>query len=69
MWAGQEWGGYVLADTVSLPSPSTFARPSTFPIAGHVLLAAADAAALVVLVLLLGGRLPGRPFLAPANRP
>jgi hypothetical protein len=36
--------------------------------AGHVLLAVANVAALVVLVLLLRGRLPGRPFLARANR-
>jgi uncharacterized membrane protein (DUF2068 family) len=61
MWEGQEWGGYLLAATVALLLPFDLRQAITSPTAGHVLLAMANAAALVVLVLLLRGWLPGRP--------
>ena len=61
MWEGQEWGGYLLAGTVALLLPFDVRQAIVSPTLGHVLLAAANAAVLVVLALLLGGRLPGRP--------
>ena len=63
LWVGQKWGGDVLAGTVSLLLPSTFARPSPSQAPAIVLLAVGNAAALVVLVLLLRGGSPDRPFL------
>src|SRR5829696_5560319 len=68
LWVGQKWGGDVLAGTVSLLLPSTFARPSPSQAPATVLLAVGNAAALVVLVLLLlRGGSPDRPS-RPANR-
>jgi uncharacterized membrane protein (DUF2068 family) len=67
MWEGQEWGGYLLAATVALLLPFDFRQAVAFPSASHVLLAAANAAVLVVLVLLRGG-LPGRPLRTRAKR-
>jgi len=61
MWEGQEWGGYLLAGTVALLLPFDLRQAIVSPTLGHVLLAAANAAVLVVLALLLRGRLPGRP--------
>jgi uncharacterized membrane protein (DUF2068 family) len=61
MWEGQEWGGYLLAATVALLPPVDLRQAVASPTTGHVLLAAANAAVLVVLVLLLRGWLPGRP--------
>jgi uncharacterized membrane protein len=61
MWEGQEWGGYLLAATVALLLPFDLRQAVLDPTVGHVLLAAANAAALVVLVLLVQGWLPGRP--------
>ena len=61
MWEGQEWGGYLLAGTVALLLPFDVRQAIVSPTLGHVLLAAANAAVLVVLALLLRGRLPGRP--------
>jgi uncharacterized membrane protein len=68
MWEGQEWGGYLLAATVALLLPFDLRQAVVDPTVGHVLLAVANAAALVVLVLLLRGWLPGRPLLARPNR-
>jgi uncharacterized membrane protein len=67
MWEGQEWGGYLLAATVALLLPFDLRQAVTAPTGGHVLLAAANAAALVVLVLLLRGRLPNRAARQPAR--
>jgi len=61
MWEGQEWGGYLLAATVALLLPFDLRQAVLDPTVGHVLLAVANAAALVVLVLLVQGWLPGRP--------
>jgi hypothetical protein len=68
MWQGQEWGGYLLAATVAVLLPFDLRQAVISPTPGHVLLAAANAAALVVLVLLLGGRLPGRALRTGADR-
>jgi uncharacterized membrane protein (DUF2068 family) len=68
MWEGQEWGGYLLAVTVALLLPFDLRQAVADPTLGHVLLAAANAAALVVLVLLLRGWLPGRPLPVQPNR-
>ena len=68
MWEGQEWGGYLLAATVALLLPFDLRQAVVDPTWSHVLLAMANTAALVVLVLLVRGWLPGRPFLAPLNR-
>ena len=68
MWDGHEWGGYLLAATVALLLPFDLRQAVADPTWGHVLLAVANAAALVVLVLLLRGWLPGRPLLARPNR-
>jgi uncharacterized membrane protein (DUF2068 family) len=62
MWEGQEWGGYLLAASVALLLPFYLRQAVTSPTPGHVLLAAANAAALVVLVLLLRGWRPARPL-------
>jgi uncharacterized membrane protein (DUF2068 family) len=67
MWEGHEWGGYLLAATVALLLPFDVRQAVTSPTAGHVLLAMANAAVLVVLVLLLRGWLPGRPMRTRAN--
>jgi uncharacterized membrane protein len=61
MWEGKEWGGYLLAVTVALLLPLDLRQALLFPTAGHVLLAAANVAVLVVLVLLLRGWLPSGP--------
>jgi uncharacterized membrane protein len=68
MWEGQEWGGYLLAATVALLLPFDLRQAVVDPTWSHVLLAMANTAALVVLVLLVRGWLPGRPFLARLNR-
>jgi uncharacterized membrane protein len=68
MWEGQEWGGYLLAATVALLLPFDLRQAMVDPTVGHVLLVVGNAAALVVLVLLLRGWLPGRPLLARPNR-
>jgi uncharacterized membrane protein len=68
MWEGHEWGGYLLAASVALLLPFDVRQAVASPTAGHVLLALANAAALVVLVLLLQGWLPGRPLLSPPDR-
>jgi uncharacterized membrane protein (DUF2068 family) len=68
MWEGREWGGYLLAATVALLLPVDLRQAVLDPTLGHVLLAVANVAALVVLVLLLGGWLPGRPLPARPNR-
>ena len=68
MWEGQEWGGYLLAATVALLLPFDLRQAVVDPTVGHVLLAAANTAALAVLVLLLRGWLPGRPPIARPNR-
>jgi uncharacterized membrane protein len=60
MWEGQEWGGYLLAGTVALLLPFDVRQAVASPTPGHVLLAATNAAALVVLVLLVRGWLPVR---------
>jgi uncharacterized membrane protein (DUF2068 family) len=67
MWEGREWGGYLLAATVALLLPLDVRQAVAYPTVGHVLLAAANAAVLVVLVLLLRGRLPDRPLKTPAS--
>ena len=67
MWEGREWGGYLLAATVALLLPFDLRQAVGSPTAGHVLLAVANAAVLVVLVLLLRERLPGRPRRSPAS--
>jgi hypothetical protein len=53
---------------VALLLPFDVRQAVASPTAGHVLLALANAAALVVLVLLLQGWLPGRPLLSPPDR-
>jgi uncharacterized membrane protein (DUF2068 family) len=68
MWEGQEWGGYLLAATVALLLPFDLRQAITSPTTGHVLLAMANAAALVVLVLLVRGWPPGRPRSAGPDR-
>jgi uncharacterized membrane protein len=68
MWEGQDWGGYLLAATVALLLPFDLRQAVVDPTWSHVLLAMANTAALVVLVLLVRGWLPGRPFLARLNR-
>jgi uncharacterized membrane protein (DUF2068 family) len=55
MWEGREWGGYLLAVTVALLLPFDLRQAVASPTAGHVLLATANAAVLIVLVLLLRG--------------
>jgi uncharacterized membrane protein (DUF2068 family) len=62
MWQGQEWGGYLLAATVALLLPLDLRQAVAYPTPGHLLLAVANAAVLVVLLLLLRGWLPGRPL-------
>jgi uncharacterized membrane protein len=68
MWQGQEWGGYLLAASVALLLPFDLRQAVTFPTPGHVLLAAANAAALAVLVLLLRGWRPAQPLGTRATR-
>ena len=68
MWQGQEWGGYLLAATVALLLPFDLRQAVASPTGGHVLLAVANAAVLVVLLLLLRGWLPGRLPRTRANR-
>ena len=68
MWEGREWDGYLLAATVALLLPLDLCQAVVSPTPGHVLLAAANAAALVVLVLLVRGRPPGRPPSVGINR-
>ena len=68
MWEGHEWGGYLLAASVALLLPFDVRQAVASPTAGHILLALANAAALVILVLLLQGWLPGRPLLSPPDR-
>jgi uncharacterized membrane protein (DUF2068 family) len=67
MWEGREWGGYLLAATVALLLPFDVRQAVASPTAGHFLLAVANAAVLVMLVLLLRGRLPSRPRRSPAS--
>jgi uncharacterized membrane protein (DUF2068 family) len=67
MWEGREWGGYLLAGTVALLLPFDIRQAVASPTGGHVLLAVANAAVLVMLVLLLRGRLPGWPRSSPAS--
>jgi uncharacterized membrane protein (DUF2068 family) len=67
MWEGEEWGGYLLAATVALLLPFDLHQAIASPTAGHVLLAVANAAALAVLVLLLRGWRPSRPWAARLN--
>ena len=57
---GQEWGGYLLAATVALLLPFDLRQAVASPTPGHILLAATNAAALVVLVLLVRGWPPVR---------
>jgi uncharacterized membrane protein len=68
MWEGQEWGGYLLAGTVALLLPFDLRQAVVDPTWSHVLLALANAAVLVVLVLLVRGWLPGRPLRARPGR-
>jgi uncharacterized membrane protein len=68
MWQGQEWGGYLLAASVALLLPFDLRLAVTFPTPGHLLLAAANAAALTVLVLLLRGWRPAHPLGTRATR-
>jgi len=68
MWEGQEWGGYLLAATVALLLPLDLRQAVVNPTIGHVLLAVANTTALVVLVLLVRGWLPGRPRPVGLNR-
>ena len=68
MWEGQEWGGYLLAATVALLLPFDLRQGVVDPAWSHVLLALANAAVLVVLVLLLQGWLQKRPLRARASR-
>ena len=68
MWEGQEWGGYLLAATVALLLPLDLRQAVVNPTVGHVLLAVANTTALVVLVLLVQGWLPGRPRPVGLNR-
>ena len=60
MWEGQEWGGYLLAATVALLLAFDLRQAVASPTPGHILLAATNAAALVVLVLLVRGWPPVR---------
>jgi len=69
MWQGKEWGGYLLAATVTLLLPFDLRQAVAYPTAGHVLLAAANVTVLAVLLLLLRGWLPGRPLRTRATRP
>jgi uncharacterized membrane protein len=68
MWEGQEWGGYLLAVIVALLLPLDLRQAVIDPTWSHVLLALANAAALVVLVLLVRGWPPGRPLLPRPGR-
>jgi len=68
MWQGQEWGGYLLAATVALLLPFDLRQAVTTSTIGHVLLATANAAVLVVLVLLLRGWLAGWPTRTRSDR-
>jgi uncharacterized membrane protein (DUF2068 family) len=68
MWEGHEWGCDLLAATVALLLPFDVRQAVVSPTPGHVLLAAANAAVLVVLVLLLRGWLPSRPLRTRADR-
>ena len=69
MWEGREWGGYLLAVTVAVLLPLDLRQAVVYPTASHLLLAAANVAVLVVLVLLLRGWLPGRPLGSRATHP
>jgi uncharacterized membrane protein len=62
MWEGREWGGYLLAGTVALLLPFDLRQAVASPTPGHVLLATANVAVLIALLLLLRGWLPGRPL-------
>jgi Predicted membrane protein (DUF2127) len=68
MWQGHEWGGYLLAASVALLLPFDLRQAATSPTPDHVLLAAANAAALTVLMLLLRGWRPARPLGTRATR-
>jgi uncharacterized membrane protein (DUF2068 family) len=68
LWEGQEWGGYLLAATVALLLPFDVRQALVSPTTSHILLAVANAAVLVVLVLLLRGWLPRRPLTTHAGR-
>jgi Transposase, Mutator family len=59
---------YLLVVTVAVLLPFDVRQAIAFPTAGHVLLAIANATVLVLLVLLLRGWLPGRPFPAQPDR-
>jgi hypothetical protein len=52
---------------VALLLPLDVRQAMAYPTVGYVLLAAANAAVLVVLVLLLRAWLPGRPLKSPAR--
>jgi uncharacterized membrane protein (DUF2068 family) len=70
MWQGQEWGGYLLTATVALLLlPFDLRQAVADPTVAHVLPAAANSAALVVLVRLVRDWLPGRPRPAGATHP
>jgi hypothetical protein len=60
MWQGREWGGYLLAVTVTLLLPLDVRQAVVSPTAGHVLLAAANLAVVIVLVGLMRGWVPRR---------
>jgi hypothetical protein len=68
MWEGQEWGGYLLAATVALLLPLDLRQAVVSPTPRHVLLATANVAVLIALLLLLRGWLPGRPLRTRATR-
>jgi uncharacterized membrane protein (DUF2068 family) len=53
-----EWGGYLLAATVAVLLPLDLRQAVVDPTASHLLLAAANVAVLVALILLLRGWRP-----------
>jgi uncharacterized membrane protein (DUF2068 family) len=68
MWEGQEWGGYLLAARSRCSCPLDLRQAVASPTPGHVLLATANVAVLIALLLLLRGWLPGRPLRTRTTR-
>jgi Predicted membrane protein (DUF2127) len=68
MWEGQEWGGCLLAATVALLLPFDLRQAVVHPPGAMSYWPWRTRPHLVVLVLLVRGWLPGRPFLARLNR-
>ena len=65
MWVGQQWGGHVLAGTVSLLLAFDLRQDVIFSSRGQCAARRRRRGHAGGVVLLLGGGSPGQPFLAP----